>query len=177
MDSTDTIRIPRTIREVYDNLPEGTLAQLINNQLVMSPAPTYSHQSLLGMLHLKLANHVQQNSLGQIILGPFDVHLDEENVFQPDLIFVSTDRSSRIQESGCFGAPDLVVEILSPTTAKYDLNKKKRQYERHGVLEYWILDPITREVQGFFLNDGRYRPSDMLTDTIESRVLGQQFDF
>src|SRR5690606_38069544 len=141
MDTIDSIRIPRTIREVYDNLPEGTLAQLIENQLVMSPAPTYSHQYILGELHTQMSNYLKKNPMGRVVLAPFDVHLDEENVFQPDVIFVRNENLELIRESGLFGAPDLAVEILSPSTAKYDLKKKKMQYEQNGVTEYWVVNP------------------------------------
>src|SRR5690606_9654911 len=106
MDTIDSIRIPRTIREVYDNLPEWTLAQISENQLVMSQAPTYSHQYILGELHTQMSNYLKKNPMGRVVLAPFDVHLDEENVFQPDVIFVRNENLELIRESGLFGAPD-----------------------------------------------------------------------
>lgn len=177
MGTTDTLRIPRTIRDVYDNLPEGTLAQLIENQLIMSPALSYSHQYILGELFTQMANYLKKNPIGRVVLAPFDVHLDEVNVFQPDLIFVRNENLELIRESGLYGAPDLAVEILSPSTANYDLKKKKTQYEQHGVSEYWIVNPATVEVQGYFLNDGRYQQALLLTGHIKSNLFGKEFQF
>ncbi len=177
MGNVETLQIPRTIREVYDNLPEGTLAQLVENQLVMSPAPTYSHQNILGELYVQMVSCLKVNPIGQVILAPFDIHLDDENVFQPDLLFVRNENVDRIRESGLYGPPDLVIEILSPSTAEYDLNKKKLQYERHGVLEYWIIEPKTREVQGSFLGEGKFLSPIILTGSIKSRILDQEFRF
>ena len=87
METFITRRPPRTIREVFEALPEGTSAQLIENQLVMSPAPTYGHQELLVRLCNSIYNFLDQNDIGKVIVAPFDVHLDDENVFQPDIIY------------------------------------------------------------------------------------------
>src|SRR5690606_24308616 len=87
MEISVTTKPPRTIREVYDALPEGTLAQLIQSQLVMSPAPTYGHQKLVVRLCNSIYNFLDQNDIGKVIVAPFDVHLDDENVFQPDIIY------------------------------------------------------------------------------------------
>src|SRR5690554_2559302 len=156
MEISVTTKPPRTIREVYDALPEGTLAQLIQSQLVMSPAPAYGHQKILNIINRKIAEYVEQKGLGEIIISPFDVHLDEENVFQPDILFLRNDQLPGIQKDGFHGAPSLVIELLSPGTARYDLNQKKTAYERHGVQEYWIVDPDTKEVEGYFLEEERY---------------------
>lgn len=80
-----------------------------------------------------------------------DVYLEDENIFQPDILFISNENQHVIEEDGIHGAPDLVIEILSPGTAKYDLMKKKDVYERRGDKEYWIVNPETKLVQGYFL--------------------------
>ncbi|MBY5959828.1 Uma2 family endonuclease [Membranicola marinus] len=168
---------PRTIREVFDALPEGTLAQLIESQLVMSPSPTDIHQKILHIISVRIFNFLEKNPVGEVRIAPYDVYLDEQNVFQPDIIFISADSLANIEENGFHGAPDLVVELLSPGTSKYDQNQKKDVYERHGVQEYWIVEPTTKEVQGFFLNDGVFELIVEETGFISSRLLNQEFRF
>jgi len=177
MESISVQQPPRTIREVFESLPEGTLAQLIENQLVMSPAPTYNHQKVLQKIFFDIQNHLNNYEIGEILIAPFDVHLDDENIFQPDLIFIRNENLSNIQENGYHGAPDLVLEVLSPGTARYDRRKKKTAYERHGVSEYWLVDPDTREAEGFFLKEGRYGDPVRSNGRIESEILGNIFEF
>jgi len=127
----------KTVKD-YMELPEGAPYQLIEGELVMSPAPGYSHQNTLGNLFIILRTRLKD---AQVILSPIDVYLDEENAYQPDLVVVLKDSKAKVEERGIFGAPDVVVEILSPSTAYYDLTEKKDVYERVGVKEYWIVDP------------------------------------
>ena len=171
------IQPPRTLREVYDALPEGTLAQLVEGQLVMSPAPTYGHQSLLNKINYLLLQFVEANNTGEVIIAPFDVHLDKENVFQPDIIFNKKEQPTHIPKDGLYDAPLLVIELLSPVTDRYDLNQKKVAYERSGVQEYWIVDPDTKAVQGYFLDHGQYGSPVHLNGMISSRFLDQEFPF
>lgn len=168
---------PRTIREVYDTLPEGTLAQLIENQLVMTPSPTDSHQEILLEISVTIHNYLKNHTIGKVRIAPYDVHLDDENVFQPDLIFIRTENLSNIQQNGYHGTPDLVLEVLSPGTVRQDKGKKKSVYERHGVSEYWLVDPDTKEAEGYFLKDGEYGKPLRSTGKIESKVLGHAFEF
>src|SRR5690606_29170036 len=177
METLLTSQPPRTIREVYDALPEGTLAQLISSQLVMAPAHTYGHQKILNIINRKIADYVEQKSLGEIIISPFDVHLDEDNSFQPDILFITNDQHSNIQKGVLHGGPALVVELLSPGTARYDLHQKKAAYERNGVQEYWIVDPDTKEVEGYYLENAKYGEAVRLKGTISSRLLGEDFHF
>ena len=177
MDTLITTRPPRTIREVFDALPEGTLAQLIENQLVMSPSPTDNHQKILISIVFLILKYLESNPIGELRIAPYDVHLDEENVFQPDIIFIKNENLSKIEQNGFHGAPDLIIELLSPSTSKYDLGQKKAGYERHGVLEYWIVDLDTKDVKGYFLEEGRYGKAIQLTSSITSRLLGEDFHF
>ena len=130
----------KTIKD-YMELPEGTAYQLIKGEFVMSPSPGYAHQEVEKQLLVILYSFVEKTDKGKVFIAPFDVYLDEENAFQPDLVVVLKDSKARIEERGIFGAPDVVVEILSPSTAYYDLTEKKDVYERVGVKEYWIVDP------------------------------------
>lgn len=117
---------PRTMLEVYQTLPEGTLAQLIHNQIYMSPAPTSSHQVILGRIYNQLYNFLEKQPLGQVLVAPFDVYLNRKNAFQPDIIFIANNDLDKLKENGFYGAPDLVIEILSPATWRFDKEEKKR---------------------------------------------------
>lgn len=156
MESISVQPPPRTIREVFESLPEGTLAQLIENQLVMSPSPSDRHQEVLHEISVIIYNYLKQHSIGKVRIAPYDVHLDDQNIFQPDLIFIRNENLSNIQQDGYRGAPDLVLEVLSPRTARYDKGKKKSIYESHGVSEYWLVDPDTKETERYFLKEGKY---------------------
>lgn len=177
MEVVTTIHPPRTIREVYDRLPEGTLAQLIEDQLVMSPAPTYNHQDILLDLGAQLRQYVLDTSIGVIIISPFDVHLSPGNVYQPDIIFVSKENFNNLSNDAMYGAPDLVIELLSPSTSRYDQNQKKAVYEKSGVSEYWIVDPDNKEALGYILKEGCYESPITTTGKINSEILGEEFKF
>jgi Uma2 family endonuclease len=154
---TETLVPPRTMMEVFKSLPEGTLVQLIENKLIMSPAPLTKHQLLLMELSSNLFEFTKKGKLGKVFPAPYDVFIDRKNVFQPDICFIGNDKKHLINTNGFYGAPDLIIEILSPTTAKYDIEDKKDVYERNGVQEYWIIDPATNESKGYQLINGEYQ--------------------
>lgn len=149
---------PRTILEVYQNLPVGTLAQLIHNQIYMSPAPTSTHQLILGTLFYQLYGFVEKNNLGQVILAPVDVYLNRRNAYQPDIIFIANENRNKLQENGFYGAPDLVIEVLSPGTWRFDKEDKRDEYERSGVKEYWMVEPGAKTTEGFVLQHNEFQP-------------------
>lgn len=148
---------PRTILEVFQNLPEGTLAQLINNQIFMSPSPTNSHQKVLDKIYRQLGNYVEEHQLGETRCAPFDVYLNRKNVYQPDIIFIANENLHKLQENGFYGAPDLVIEILSPGTWRFDKEDKKDEYERSSVKEYWMVEPRDKTTEGFWLHEGAFQ--------------------
>lgn len=105
---------PRTIMEVFRSLPEGTLAEVINGNLYMSPSPTRSHQRLFRKLLVAFTNFIEPLALGEAFSAPYDVFLDEDaNAVQPDIFFITTERLPIAEEDGVYGAPDLIVEMLS----------------------------------------------------------------
>ncbi len=140
----------------YQKLPEGAPYQLIGGELVMSPAPTLYHQRIIRKLVNLLSNFVESHHLGEVFFAPVDVFLDHENTFQPDIVFVSKERAAIMDEQKINGAPDLVVEILSPSTAYYDLKKKKEMYEKYGVKEYWIVDPMEKTIDVLVHRNGSF---------------------
>lgn len=170
---------PRTIMELYKNLPEGTLAELVDNMIYMSPSPVYKHQKLLQNLFRRLSKRITDNDLGEVIVAPFDVYLDEEsNAVQPDITVVLTDRKSILDESGhIHGVPNLIVEVLSPGNKDHDLIRKKELYERFGVEEYWIVDPDTNLALVYSLEDLAYTKTHEEIGTIQSILLDVRLAF
>ena len=142
---------PLTVHD-YGELPEGPpYYQLIEGDLETSPSPNRFHQEVLRNIAYILLEFLQRNPLGQFYFAPFDVYLTDLNVFQPDLVFISNARKSILSAQGADGAPDLVVEILSPKTARLDKGVKKEIYARTGVTELWIVDPELRQLQVYHL--------------------------
>ena len=135
--------------EDYLKLPEGAPYQLINGELVMSPSPTTYHQIIANNISTLLTQYVRKNKFGTILFSPIDVYFEKHETYQPDIIFVSKERKEIIGEKKIEGAPDLVIEILSESNAYYDLKHKKNIYEKYGVKEYWIVDPIEKSVEVF----------------------------
>ncbi len=168
---------PRTMLEAFKSLPEGTLVQLINNQLIMAAAPLDIHQFVLGQIHYELFGIVINNNLGQVRVAPYDVFLSSKNVFQPDISFIANENLHKIQADGLHGAPDLVIELLSPSTSKYDLDEKKDVYERYGVKEYFIIEPATKTVDHYWLVNGEYSKQPSTAGNINSKLLNCQITF
>ena len=135
---------PLTV-ENYKLLPEtGSRYQLIQGDLYMAPVPNRFHQEISRNLQFELHSYLKRNPIGKLFDAPFDVYLDEINVFQPDIIIVLNERLRILTEEGAEGAPELVVEILSPKTRRLDLINKKQEYARAGVKELWFIDPEPR---------------------------------
>ncbi len=132
--------------EDYCNTPDDERYELLDGDLVMTPAPREVHQRVLMNFSYLLFQAVTQAKSGRVYAAPFDVVLSETDVVQPDLLFISNERAHVITEDNVQGAPDLVVEILSPSTADRDLTVKREIYARHGVKEYWIVDTDARTV-------------------------------
>ncbi len=129
------------------NLPEGAPYQLIAGELVMTPSPTPLHQNISLNLATELRSYLKRNNLGKLFTAPLDAYLSEEDVYQPDILFIRSRRAAAIQKEQLRIVPDLVVEILSPTTAYYDFTRKKEMYCARGVSEYWIVDPEAETVE------------------------------
>jgi Uma2 family endonuclease len=141
---------------------EGDRVELIDGVVYVTPAPRPSHQLILDNLYYMLAHHVRDAGLGRIIAAPVDVRLSHHDVVQPDLIFIRRERMTIIGDVAIDGAPDLVVEILSPGTRARDLSVKRDLYARAGVREYWVIDPPARTIEMFALEAGTFAvvPSD-----------------
>ena len=147
--------------EDYLAFPEdGKRYEIIEGDCFMSPAPRTRHQRVSLKLATALEIHLTRHKAGVVFDAPTDVVLSKVDVVQPDLLVVLATRTFIITEKNIQGAPDLVIEILSETTRKTDEVVKKKLYERHGVLEYWIVDPELALVKIYRLSDGRYERAE-----------------
>ena len=158
MDMTTTTKEKRYNVSDYLKLEEGDPHQLINGKLIAlgEPAPTYGHQAKLRDVFYQIVNYLKENPLGETLCAPIDVYFDVNNVFQPDIIFVSNEKKHIIKNDGLHGAPDMIIEIQSPSTSYYDLNVKKKIYEKYGVKELWIINPLDNSVAGFENSNGNF---------------------
>ena len=138
----------------YLNMSDDKRYELIGGCLLMAPAPIPYHQWISKNIEYEIERFVREKKLGRVFDAPCDVYLDEENVVQPDILFVSEERTHIIGKTHIQGAPDLAVEILSESTAYTDLMKKKRLYARFGVKEYWIVDPEGKTTEIHCLREG-----------------------
>jgi Uma2 family endonuclease len=149
---------PLTYEDLEHFPNDGKRYEVVFGELHVSAAPDPSHQILLGLVHLLVAPHVRRLRLGQVYLAPFDVRPLGGDLVQPDLVFIRRDRLDRFERGAFVGPPDLVVEVLSPSTKTYDETVKARLYAEAGVPEYWLPDPFARTFLVLVLRDGRYEP-------------------
>ncbi len=141
----------------YTALDDEQHYEIVNGVLLMPPAPSWSHQEIVGEIFAFLREHVRTHASGGVFTAPIDVELSPENVFQPDVVVLLKAHADRLQERHIVGAPDLVVEVASPSTALYDRLVKYDIYAHAGVPEYWIVNPETSLVEVLILESGHYR--------------------
>ena len=169
--------LPAVYRLTYADwrrLPEdGTRYELIAGELLMSPAPSVRHQRISMALAIALNVHLQATGEGIVLAAPTGVYLSDEDVVEPDLLVVLTEHADRLGEQVVEGAPDLVVEILSPGTARRDLVAKRELYARAGIPEYWIVDSEGGSVEVLALQAGAYVRAGLYAraDTLRSPLL------
>ncbi len=164
--------------EYYD-LPEyqqHDLIQLIDGEVVIGMPPILKHQTIIKKILLLLAQ-VEAQKGGIAYTAPTEVRMDDENIFEPDVLYITPENLSIAQqdEKRILGAPDLVVEVLSPSTAKYDRQEKYLAYERHGVREYWIIDPLHDVIEVWVSEDGHFQRQGAYAgeEAFASRTLGK----
>lgn len=162
----------------YDDLlrmPEpkdGKRYEILDGELVVSPAPSLRHQYVSVQVIRALMREIQDARRGLVFHAPLDVILSRTRVVIPDHVAVRADRFHILQPRGVFGAPDLVVEILSPSNRRYDRNRKRRIYASSEIPEYWIIDPDANTLDQLVLGerdyvlDGVYEPGDRLRSAV-----------
>lgn len=142
----------------YYNTPEDEQCELINGQILMQASPSTEHQRIVGDLFYQVKDYIRKNNGScDVFVAPFDVELDNHNVFVPDISVICD--KDKIDEKGCKGAPDWVIEIISPSTASVDYVYKLNCYMNAGVNEYWIVDPRKRSVFVYRFNDNEFEPA------------------
>ncbi len=159
--------------EDYMQTPDDIRYELLDGELILSPSARTAHQRTSGNIYYSLRTFVVENELGEVFIAPYDVVLDNFNVVQPDILFVSNERSHIITDLNIQGAPDLVIEVLSPSTAQRDKTQKRDLYAQHNVKEYWQSDTDAKSVQVLTLENGVYRVAGIYTagQTILSPLL------
>ena len=157
----------------YAKTPDDERWELIDGELIMAAAPNIPHQSIQSLVGWYVQTFVRDGDMGRVFFSPTDVVLSEHDTVQPDLVLVSRARESIITYANIQGAPDLVVEILSPSTTRRDWRDKMDLYARHGVNEYWLISPESRTVWVFRIVDGVFEEAGVYgeDDTLSSPSL------
>ncbi len=168
---------PRTAMEVYELLPNTTRAEVIDNTLYMPPTPSAEHQETIFKVGFAIYPIVLENDLGKCYPAPLSVYLNEKTVVEPDLIFIKKEHLGIVQKGKIIGVPDLLIELLSPGNRKHDLEKKFEIYQQFAVPEYIIIDPLTKEVIHYVLQDGVYQQQPSQVGSFHSQVLQASFSF
>lgn len=146
--------------EDYKVMAEGPpWYQLVDGILEMAPAPNRFHQQISRNLEFIIFAYLKQHPLGEIYNAPFDVYLNETNVFQPDLVYVSNENAQVLVDAGIEGVPDLVVEILSPSNFRLDRGRKLRVYAAMKVPHCWIIEPSAERIEIWNLEDDLQKPA------------------
>ena len=147
---------PYTAKDFYEKTGDQ-LAELVNGDIVMLAAPSTLHQKILSNLLIDIGLYIRKNGGDcSVFPAPFDVKLNDKNVFEPDISVICD--KNKLTEKGCVGAPDWVVEIVSPSTARSDYVRKLNSYLDAGVKEYWIVNPINKNVYVYVFETG-YAPT------------------
>ena len=148
---------PKLTHADYELFPEdGQRHEIIDGEHFVTPAPNPHHQRIHRRIFLALGVFLEEHGLGELFSAPLDVVLSDFDIVQPDLVFFSTERLALLTERHAEGAPDLVVEVLSPSTRRRDERMKRNLYEQAGVREYWIVDPELETVKVYTLRDGLF---------------------
>jgi len=175
--SVETQTVPGAYLLDYEDwldLPdEGRLCELIDGEIFLSPSPSVAHQRLTLTLAVSLRAHVQSTGQGEVFIAPLGVRLDERTVLEPDVFVVLREHAGRVGDQVIGGPPDLVVEVLSPGTARRDLGAKREKYRAHGVSEYWIVDPVGASIEVLVLEKEDYAHLGRFdrSQALHSRVL------
>jgi Uma2 family endonuclease len=163
-----------TVKELFEmELEEGYFYELINGNIVRKQAPAPPHQRVSMEISTIMNVFIKEKQLGKLFAAPIDVFFDDHNNTQPDILFVKKEREFLITKHGIEGAPDLIVEILSPSTFKVDRKDKFNTYLFFGVSEYWIVDPKNQSIEVYVLENDKYNMEFFAIENglIQSKVL------
>ena len=152
-----TVKKQKWTYEDYLRIEDNNRYDIYRGELIMVPAPSSGHQRYSRNIGFFMWSYVKEKGPGEALYAPLDVIFAEDDVYQPDIVYVSKENVNIIKENGIFGAPDLIVEIISPGTAIYDVVDKREIYEGYGVKELWFVNPDEKAVEVLVLKDGVYK--------------------
>jgi Uma2 family endonuclease len=157
----------REFREMEFDDNDEAWYELINGALLGKQSPTITHQRIHRIIQRQLDAYALRTQSGEMFHAPLDVVLDDHNTYHPDILFIKKERSFIIdnKEGVIMGAPDLVIEILSKSTAGDDRGAKKDNYEKFGVREYWLVDPKNKSIEVYSLTGERYKLASYVVET------------
>ncbi|HLQ36783.1 MAG TPA: Uma2 family endonuclease [Planctomycetota bacterium] len=165
------LRVKLTYQDYLRIPDDGLRHELLDGVHVVTPSPESYHQELVARLVTELGLRVGRPRLGRVLVAPMDVLLSDNDVVQPDVLVVVTAHSQRIERNRIAGAPDLVIEVLSPSTSSRDRGEKKARYLATGVPECWLVDPVARTVTQFALRGDSYVRVGVHRDAIRLAIL------
>lgn len=158
--------------EDYALLPDdGKIHEIIDGEHYMTPAPETYHQTISRRMQFQLYEQIEEHDLGVVFDAPTDVQLSQIDIVQPDILVILKEHASRVSPSRIIGPPDLVIEILSPTSRKKDVDLKLDLYQKAGCPEYWIVDPQEQTVARYVLAQHRLQHTDVHHDSIAYKAL------
>ncbi len=150
------IETKRVTYDDYVKIDDNNRYEIFHGELRMVPAPSTDHQSISINLGSLLWEYVKEKKLGKIFEAPTDVVFNDDEVFQPDIIFIKKENLGIVRKNAIHGIPDLIVEILSPSSTFYDTAEKKEVYRKYGVREYWLVFPEEKAIEVLSLENGAY---------------------
>ncbi|MCM1215288.1 MAG: Uma2 family endonuclease [Lachnospiraceae bacterium] len=151
---------PQTYTEDdYYDLPDDTRAELIDGQFYYMAAPSRIHQKILSELHISIGQYIRsKDGMCEVYPAPFAVRLfqdDNRTIVEPDISIICD--PGKLTDKGCTGAPDWIIEIVSPSTSSHDYIRKLNLYAEAGVREYWIVNPMVQSIYVYFLEENKFR--------------------
>ena len=171
----DVIRPALSVADLAQLPDDGKRYEILEGALVVSPSPRPKHQRIV-LNCVEFLRVAERRGYGQVYVAPLDVVLDDLNVTEPDVLFVRSERLEIVRESNVQGAPDLIIEVLSPSTRERDRGLKAHLYAQYGVFEYWIADPDTETLSVYrltpegFVRSGPYHAGDTVTSPLFADV-------
>ena len=158
-----------TIDDIY-NIPDGERAELIDGQIYYMAPPSRNHQRIAGELFASIREYIKNNNGScEVDIAPFAVFLNEDakNYVEPDISVICD--KTKLTDNGCVGAPDWIIEIVSPSSRQMDYNTKLFKYRTAGVMEYWIVDPAKNRITVYNFETGAY-DEYTFSDTIKAGI-------
>jgi len=150
--SNMNVEIKYTYQDLLTTPDDRHRYEIFEGELIVTPSPIPIHQIAVSNLHRILSTFVETHNLGKVLVAPLDVYFDEETVVEPDILFIRKERLSIIDEQKVNGSPDVVIEVLSPSTESRDRGFKFKRYAQEGVKEYWIADPDSKTIELYHLS-------------------------